>query len=126
MAPEGRCETILDAFFAGSVRWKADDIHEMRIFSEVLARPGNDILHRQIFNATAAVVNTALQRVITDGAPESTLDVADAGLTSEITVGPGRSVDLQTVKELKPRICDMTPCGIVEAADIAQKQAGTG
>ncbi|QJF53294.1 TetR/AcrR family transcriptional regulator [Roseobacter ponti] len=80
----------LNAFLCGSVRWKADNIHEMRYFSEVLTRPGNDMLYRRIFDATAAEVIPVLKRMISDGASEGTFNVSDAGLTAEIIVGLGQ------------------------------------
>ncbi len=73
----------LNAPLAASVCRKADNIHEMRVF-----------------DATAAVVIPVLQRMIADGASKGTLDMADAGLLAEITVGPGPAEQRQTLAEL--------------------------
>lgn len=76
----------LNAFLAGSIRWKADNVREMRLFAELLTRPGNDLLHRRIFDATAGVVVPVLERLVDEGVAEGTFDVADARLTAEVIV----------------------------------------
>jgi AcrR family transcriptional regulator len=55
----------LNAFLAGSLRWKAEHAAEMRAFVDVLMRPGNDILYQRTFNATAEAVVPILEEILT-------------------------------------------------------------
>lgn len=77
----------LNAFLAGSLRWKAEHAAEMRAVAEVLIRPGNDILYQRVFNATAEAVAPILEEMIADGAREGVFDVADPRLAAEIVIG---------------------------------------
>lgn len=77
----------LNAFMARSVRWKADNIAEMRFFTDVLAKPGNDILYRRIFDATAVAVVPVLEGLVAEGIADGSFDAADARLTAEVIVG---------------------------------------
>lgn len=77
----------LNAFTTGSIRWKADNIGEMRFFADVLTRPGNDVLYRRIFDATSAAVVPVLEDLVAEGVAEGTFDVADTRLTAELIVG---------------------------------------
>ncbi|SUZ33688.1 Transposon Tn10 TetC protein [Roseibaca ekhonensis] len=77
----------LNAFIAGSVRWKVENTAEMRFFTDVLAKPGNDILYRRIFEATAGAVVPVLEDLVAEGITDGTFDVADARLTAEVIVG---------------------------------------
>jgi len=77
----------LNAFLAGSLRWKAEHAAEMRAFADVLMRPGNDILYQRIFNASAKVVVPVLEEMIRKGVEEGVFDVADPRLAAEIVIG---------------------------------------
>jgi AcrR family transcriptional regulator len=77
----------LKAFLTGSVRWKAENIGEMRFFADVLTKPGNDILYRRAFDATAAAVVPVLEDIIAEGAAEGAFDVPDARLAAEMIIG---------------------------------------
>lgn len=77
----------LKAFLADSVRWKAENIGEMRYLTDVLSKPGNDILFRRMFDATAAAVVPILEDIIAEGAADGSFDVADPGLAAEMIVG---------------------------------------
>lgn len=76
----------LNAFIAGSVRWKAESVDEMRFFASVLTRPGNDALFQRIFQAGAAAVRPILTEMIAQGVAEGAFDVADAGLVAELII----------------------------------------
>ena len=82
----GNALAKLNAFLTGSVRWKADNVEEMRFFADVLTKPGNDILYRRVFDATAAAVLHVLEGMIAEGVADTTFDVADARLTAELIV----------------------------------------
>ncbi|MBV0911159.1 TetR/AcrR family transcriptional regulator [Rhodobacteraceae bacterium ASV31] len=92
-AENARAETTgdalmrLNAFIHGFARWKSDNIAGMRLFADVLAQPGNDILHRRVLDATTAAVMPVLQTIIEEGAREGTFDVAEPALTAELVVG---------------------------------------
>lgn len=77
----------LKAFLADSVRWKAENIGDMRYLTDVLSKPGNDILFRRMFDATAAAVVPMLEDIIAEGATDGSFDVADPGLAAEMIVG---------------------------------------
>jgi AcrR family transcriptional regulator len=77
----------LKALLIGSVRWKAENVGEMRFLTDVLTKPGNDILYRRVFDATAAAVVPVLEDLIAEGAAEGVFDVADPRLTAEMIVG---------------------------------------
>ncbi len=77
----------LNAFMAGSVRWKADNIGEMRFFANALSKPGNDVLYRRISDATAVAVLPVLEDLVAEGIADGTFDVADTRLTAEVIVG---------------------------------------
>jgi len=77
----------LKAFLAGSVRWKAENLVEMRYLTDVLSKPGNDILFRRVFDATSAAVVPVLEDLIAEGAAEGVFDVVDPRLAAEIIVG---------------------------------------
>lgn len=77
----------LNAFLGSSLRWKSEHVAEMRVFAEVLMRPGNDILFQRAFAATSAVVVPVLEEMIADGVREDVFDVADPRLAAEIIVG---------------------------------------
>ena len=77
----------LKAFLTGSVQWKAENIGEMRFLTDVLSKPGNDILFRRVFDATAAAVVPVLEDLIAEGATEGSFDVADPRLAAEMIVG---------------------------------------
>ncbi|WP_235756254.1 TetR/AcrR family transcriptional regulator [Paracoccus salsus] len=83
----GNALSKLNAFMAGSVRWKADNIGEMRFFADVLMKPGNDILYRRVVDATAAAAVPVLKDLIAEGIADGTFDVTDARLTAEVIVG---------------------------------------
>ncbi|MFN2305684.1 MAG: TetR/AcrR family transcriptional regulator [Paracoccaceae bacterium] len=98
----GNALARLNAFLTGSVRWKADNVEELRFFADVLAKPGNDILYRRVFDATAAAVVPVLQDMIAEGVSEGTFDVADPLLTAELIVAlsHGRRQVLDDAKAL--------------------------
>ena len=77
----------LNAFIGGSLRWNTENPDSLRIFAEVLARPGNDVLFQRVFSATAATVQPILAEMILEGVEDGTFDVADPGLTAEVIVG---------------------------------------
>lgn len=77
----------LNAFMAGSVRWQDENVAEMRFFADVLTKPGNDILYRRIFDATAVAVVPVLEDLMAEGIADGSFDVADARLTAEVIVG---------------------------------------
>lgn len=77
----------LNAFLGSSLRWKAENIGEMRMFAEVLMRPGNDILFQRVFAETAKAVVPVLRDMIAEGANEGVFDVADPGLAAEVILG---------------------------------------
>ena len=77
----------LRAFLTGSVRWKADNIGEMRFFAEVLTKPGNDILYRRVLDASTKIIVPVLETLVAEGATEGTFDAADPRLTAEVIVG---------------------------------------
>lgn len=77
----------LNAFMAGSVSWKAENTAEMRFFTNVLAKPGNDILYRRIFDATAVAVVPVLEDLVAEGIEDGTFDVTDTRVTAEVIVG---------------------------------------
>lgn len=77
----------LNAFLGRSLRWKSEHIAEMRVFAEVLMRPGNDILYQRTFAATSSVVVPILEEMIAEGKQENVFDVADPRLAAEIIVG---------------------------------------
>ncbi len=98
----GNALARLNAFLTGSVRWKADNVEELRFFADVLAKPGNDILYRRVFDATAAAVVPVLQDMIAEGVSEGTFEVADPLLTAELIVAlaHGRRQVLDDAKAL--------------------------
>lgn len=77
----------LNAFMAGSVRWQDDNVAEMRFFADVLTKPGNDILYRRIFDATAEAVVPVLENLIAEGKTDGAFDVPDSRVTAEVIVG---------------------------------------
>lgn len=84
---DGDALTRLNAFFAASLRWKADNIDGMRAFAAILLQRGNDILFQRAFTETAKAVTPVLADMIADGEREGLFDVADPGLAAEIIVG---------------------------------------
>ncbi|QFU08156.1 HTH-type transcriptional repressor KstR2 [Rhodobacteraceae bacterium THAF1] len=83
----GNALAKFNAFVAGSVRWKTDNLDEMRLFTDVLAKPGNDILYRRIFDATAEAIVPVLEDLVSAGIADGSFNVADARLTAEVIVG---------------------------------------
>lgn len=77
----------LNAFLTRSLEWKAEHAAEMRVFAEVLMRPGNDILFQRVSAATAKIILPVLEEMIAQGAEEGVFDIADARLTAEIIIG---------------------------------------
>lgn len=84
---DGDALTKLNAFFASSLRWKADNIDGMRAFANFLLQRGNDILFQRAFTETAKAVVPVLEEMIADGVREGLFDVADPRLAAEIIVG---------------------------------------
>lgn len=83
----GDASAKLKAFLTGSLQWKAENIGEMRFLMDVLSKPGNDILFRRVFDATAAAVVPVLEDLIAEGADEGSFDVADPRLAAEMIIG---------------------------------------
>ncbi len=77
----------LNAFIAGSVRWKAGSVAEMRHFAVSLSRPGNDALFQRLFQAAADAVQPVLEDMIAGGVRAGAFDVADAALAAETILG---------------------------------------
>ena len=82
----GDALTRLNAFLIGSVRWKADNAAELWGLTDVLTKPGNEILYRRAFDAMEAAVVPVLKGLIADGMAEGTFDVPDARLAAEMIV----------------------------------------
>ena len=77
----------LNAFLTGSLRWKAENVAELRVFAEVLTKPGNDVLFHRVLDATAEAVIPALEGVIAEGIRDRSFDVPDPRLAAEVIVG---------------------------------------
>ncbi len=83
----GNSLTRLKAFLTSLVRWNVENVAEMRFFAVMLTKPGNDILYRRIFDATAAVIVPVLEELIDEGVADGMFDVIDARLAAEMIVG---------------------------------------
>lgn len=83
----GNALARLNGFIGGSLRWNIENPDSLRVFAEVLARPGNDVLFQRIFEATSATVRPILTGMIVEGGADGAFDVADPALTAEVIVG---------------------------------------
>ncbi|CAM4405952.1 TetR/AcrR family transcriptional regulator [Palleronia rufa] len=97
----GNALARLNAFIGGSLRWNTENPDSLRVFAEILARPGNDVLFQRIFEATSATVQPILTGMLAEGVEDGTSDLADPGLTAEVIVGlaQGRRVILANAIE---------------------------
>ena len=86
-ASVGNSLTRLKAFLTSLVRWNVENVAEMRFFAEMLTKPGNDILYRRIFDATAAAIVPVLEELIAEGVEDGMFDVIDVRLAAEMIVG---------------------------------------
>ena len=84
---EGHAVARLVAFLEESVRWKAENIADLRVFADVIMKPGNDMLFRRVSDATVAVVRPLLEELIAEGVAEGAFNVTDVQLTAEVIVG---------------------------------------
>ncbi len=74
----------LNAFLTETQRWTADNIEDLRGFTEIFAQPSNNVLYRRIGDAEAAAVMPMLTQMIADGVSEGVFDAADPPLVAEI------------------------------------------
>ncbi|WP_371156450.1 TetR/AcrR family transcriptional regulator [Jannaschia sp. 2305UL9-9] len=95
-AAEGNALARLNAFVAGSGRWKAQNAGQMRVAAEVMARPGNDLLFARLRVEAERAVRPVLREMIEAGIAEGTFDVPDADMAAELilALGEGRRVAL--------------------------------
>ncbi len=113
----------LNAFLAGSLRWKAENIAEMRYLTDALTRPGNDMLFQRLFNATSAAVLPALGEMIREGVAEGLFNVADAPMTAEIilALSQGRRDLLNAVIDLARRDLDAATARLEDRMQVEGK-----
>lgn len=101
-AETGDALASFNAFIGGSVRWKLEHAPELRMFTDVLTKPGNDVLFQRIFSASARAVMPVIQNLIARGAEEGSFDVADVATTAEtiVNLATGRRAVLAEAIEI--------------------------
>lgn len=78
-----------NAFMSTSIRWKARQAPQLRLFSDAMLRPGNNLLFFRILTAVNAAVRPVLDQMIDDGVAEGSFDVQDVPLAGETILGLG-------------------------------------
>ncbi|WP_241524084.1 TetR/AcrR family transcriptional regulator [Oceaniglobus indicus] len=101
-ATSGDALARFNAFLAASSRWKAERGARMKFFTDVMLRPGNDILFARITAAANAAVMPVLIDMIAQGVDEGTFDVPDTALVGETitAMSQGRRVTLSDALRL--------------------------
>lgn len=83
-ASGGDALTRFNAFISASNRWKAERGAELRLFIDVMLRPGNDLLFQRIFAASMAATLPILRQMIDVGICEGRFDAPDPSLVAEV------------------------------------------
>lgn len=81
-----------NAFLAESIRWRAERGPELRFLTDVMLRPGNDVLFHRITTAANEAAGPLLAQMLAEGVAEGCFDVPEVVLTAEtiLNLGHGR------------------------------------
>ncbi len=86
----GDALTRFNAFIATMNRWKAELGPELRFFTDVMLRPGNDVLFQRISAASLEATLPILQQMIDAGVAEGTFDTPDTEIAAEVIFALGQ------------------------------------
>ncbi|WP_372840181.1 TetR/AcrR family transcriptional regulator [Phaeovulum sp.] len=86
----GDALTRFNAFIGAMNRWKADLGPELRFFTDVMLRPGNDVLFQRVVATSNEATLPILRKLIKAGIDEGTFDTPDTEIAAEVIVALGQ------------------------------------